>query len=807
MFKKTFIILFFLLPLVLGISQNGNARFDCSSYFYNNNPLVISSDTVISGNIRLNRDIVINQGVNVIMKDSVYLGDSVHIIVNAGAVLELDTCVLTSLCDDVLWEGIILKPSSSSTHRAHLIAANSIIENADTAVYSDGHVMGINYYAGYITAVNTSFINNKESVDIFNDNGNVSNGSEFTLCSFTINDYNNLDITNVFYNHVKLANADGICFYGCTFNNLTDTLNTGTYRGRGIYALSSRFTVDEYCGSYSNDTVCECNTLSQPSVFERMGSGIEATTNGTNKLMTVQRSNFICNGYNIKTSGLDNYIVTHCDFYLHRYYTEGTYGIHSSNCTGYTISENNFECLYHLYQNYGIYVFNSGTEENVINNNSFYRLLFGIYCDSINGTSNMAGKGLEIMCNSFVLDDFDIYIATDSKIKAMQGSMRLGADNNFIQNCGPRCNNIFNHHDGDDYMYPQQTSAFNLYYYLSGDSSDVHFPEFIHYGDNDLYLTNVFRHTGANRNPCESISCINTITVSKTDNMQNYLTLKGQYLNMLDEYVQNDYESTLKNYYENKIIDDKDKLEYAEYLIGQMHNTLSIMSNMSKNCIKAILNSENPDLLELQQWYSTIGTLKSYYCLVELFFQQGDLVNAENVLNTIPYLFSLDDDELVEYQNYVSLYNLKENLYITGRNFSEITDNEFAQLSSIAKNTDGYSAGIAKNILSFHYNMFFDDRELELPHENIKLCDYDIENEKTKDTKINVFPNPFDNSITITSINAGNIIISDLTGRIILQEKISSGVTKLDSSSWNSEMYIVTIITDNYTKTTKIIKN
>ena len=75
---------------------------------------------------------------------------------------------------------------------------------------------------------------------------------------------------------------------------------------------------------------------------------------------------------------------------------------------------------------------------------------------------------------------------------------------------------------------------------------------------------------------------------------------------------------------------------------------------------------------------------------------------------------------------------LKENLYITGRNFSEITDNEFAQLSSIAKNTDGYSAGIAKNILSFHYNMFFDDRELELPHENIKLCDYDIENEKTK---------------------------------------------------------------------------
>ena len=102
--------------------------------------------------------------------------------------------------------------------------------------------------------------------------------------------------------------------------------------------------------------------------------------------------------------------------------------------------------------------------------------------------------------------------------------------------------------------------------------------------------------------------------------------------------------------------------------------------------------------------------------------------------------------------------------------------------------------------------MFFDDRELELPHENIKQCDYNIENEKTKDTKINVFPNPFDNSITITSINAGNIIVSDLTGRIILQEKISSGATKLDSSSWSSEMYIVTIITENQTKTTKIIK-
>ena len=29
----------------------------------------------------------------------------------------------------------------------------------------------------------------------------------------------------------------------------------------------------------------------------------------------------------------------------------------------------------------------------------------------------------------------------------------------------------------------------------------------------------------------------------------------------------------------------------------------------------------------------------------------------------------------------------------------------------------------------------------------------------------------------------------------------------ISQTSWNSEMYIVTIITDNYTKTSKIIKN
>ena len=40
-----------------------------------------------------------------------------------------------------------------------------------------------------------------------------------------------------------------------------------------------------------------------------------------------------------------------------------------------------------------------------------------------------------------------------------------------------------------------------------------------------------------------------------------------------------------------------------------------------------------------------------------------------------------------------------------------------------------------------------------------------------------------------------------------MEEKISSGVTKLDSSSWSSKMYIVTIITENQTNTTKIIKN
>ena len=769
----------------LGFTQNDSSRLQCNSYIFNSNPLIITNDTIISGINRFNRDIIINSNVNVTVNDTLFLGDSVHIIVNAGATLTLSSCTLTNLCDNIMWEGIILNYALTSQNRAHLISTNSTIENAKIAILTNGYIMGINYFAGYINATNTTFRNNKESINILNNSG--SNNSVFNVCSFTINDNNNFDVTNAFSNHVKLSHADDIYFFGCTFNNLTDTLNTGTYRGRGIYALSSKFTVDEYCTSYSSDTICICNVSSMPSIFERLGYGIEAITDGTNKLMTVQRSNFICNGYNIKTSALNNYIITHCDIFLHRYYSEGTYGIHSSNCSGYTISDNNFECLYHLYQNYGVYIFNSGTSENLINNNSFYRLLYGIYSDSLNGSPNLSGAGLQIQCNSFNIDDLDIVIARRSRIRAYQGLEAEGADNDFVNNCLLGCYNIYNNNNNS-----------NLKYFYSGDSSNIHFPP---------HIFNVTLFQNAGNNICSHSYCINETDYDKNGQLNKYRLLNTQYIILLNEYEQNDYETILKDYFNNGIINDKDKLNKALTLLSQIQQTSSLMYNISKSGINYVLSSsKDPDLAELQQWYLAINTLQSYYYLIEIYIEQNNYQDAEKILQSIPSKFYLRDDELQEYQNYVDLFYLKEKVYFAGKNLSKLSNDEISELSVIATKTEGLSAGIAKNILCFYYNICFEDRELELPDEKIHPCENDMSTIHTNNSKINVFPNPFDNTISINSINSGNIIITDISGKIILQKNISIGSTKIDSSLWQKGIYIVTVITNNNITTNKVIK-
>ena len=82
-------------------------------------------------------------------------------------------------------------------------------------------------------------------------------------------------------------------------------------------------------------------------------------------------------------------------------------------------------------------------------------------------------------------------------------------------------------------------------------------------------------------------------------------------------------------------------------------------------------------------------------------------------------------------------------------------------------------------------------------------------NENTNDLKFNVYPNPCDNllSIDIDLKNPTSITISDISGKIIYQQKLNFMQTILDVSSLNSGIYFLEMISDTKKQIKKIIKN
>ncbi len=57
-----------------------------------------------------------------------------------------------------------------------------------------------------------------------------------------------------------------------------------------------------------------------------------------------------------------------------------------------------------------------------------------------------------------------------------------------------------------------------------------------------------------------------------------------------------------------------------------------------------------------------------------------------------------------------------------------------------------------------------------------------------------IYPNPFDNYFTIESTRDDVLIIQEVNGKIVREEKVSSGKTTINSRGLSNGVYIVTLV-------------
>ncbi|MBE9492321.1 MAG: T9SS type A sorting domain-containing protein, partial [Bacteroidetes bacterium] len=199
--------------------------------------------------------------------------------------------------------------------------------------------------------------------------------------------------------------------------------------------------------------------------------------------------------------------------------------------------------------------------------------------------------------------------------------------------------------------------------------------------------------------------------------------------------------------------------------------------------------------------YQADNTLKSSYRLVWLYFERGEYQLGENVINNIPNQFTLTEDGQQGHVNLAGIYTMLSGLYENGNTIDSLSENQVAELQTLASEGTIPARAYARNIL-----MTLGELEYEEPilHPDPFKSSQAIEayNEllaAEAPQQLNVYPNPSTGYVILEykldTEADGTIEIKDVAGRPIhtvtttgKQDQVTV-VTK----DWKPGIYIATL--------------
>lgn len=311
--------------------------------------MTLNNELYINGTFTINYGHVVTiSGIGFCFPDS-------KIIVQPGGKLIVDDGKLTSYCPGKMWNGIYVVGNKNQRQLASyqgtlVVKNNSIIENAKCAIRNwDGS--NTNTAGGIVNVSSGSTLrNNTIAAEFMPYTNHDSNGaltadnSYFTTSNFLINNSNILSNNGqTFENFVYLSGVYGISFRGCDF---ADRRTAANAQAKGINAMASQFSVDEYCpsGVYGLYT-CQCSLTPTRSNFHRLGRAIKVNNNGSTYTFTVRRTDFDTCYRAVDIYATNSFQVIESDFDLNIYPTFdfGTSaGVNIQNSTGYKVEGNSF---------------------------------------------------------------------------------------------------------------------------------------------------------------------------------------------------------------------------------------------------------------------------------------------------------------------------------------------------------------------------------------------------------------------------------------------------------------------------------
>ena len=368
--------------------------------------------------------------------------DQTQWTVPLGKTVVFDSCTIKSGCPDKMWKGIKIIGSNASAQgngKGTIVFTNSTIEDADTAFHS---ILG-----GIVYAVKSEFKNNKCDI-VFGEYVRYFHSlTTIRECSFKTTRL--LNNPYVFPEaHISMTGVNGIKIDSCLFANemAFSTANipeigTPYYtdrRGIGISATNSYFYTDKtstFNGLYYAVHASGLNRYPvsiTKSVMNNVFRGIYINDNNgcivQDNDITCQNSNLVFTPSNNPPSILPSLALNY----------NKPYGAYLSYCSGFSFDHNTIKKA-----GTGLYVNNSGSDDNTVNDNIFGTALQGNTNGIVaigsnsnyvhNGGLGHSGEvGLQALCNVFTANTNDIGIYSGN-MRLEQGTGTNPAGNQFYK--------------------------------------------------------------------------------------------------------------------------------------------------------------------------------------------------------------------------------------------------------------------------------------------------------------------------------------------------------------------------------------
>ncbi|GEM_PF-2961022 len=163
--------------------------------------------------------------------------------------------------------------------------------------------------------------------------------------------------------------------------------------------------------------------------------------------------------------------------------------------------------------------------------------------------------------------------------------------------------------------------------------------------------------------------------------------------------------------------------------------------------------------------------------------------------------------------------NYSEIVSATILNYSFLPDNEVFVTwevvfgDSTVYITDTYSIGGNAGVYQFILQLFCPNKstgQFFVAHDQLyyNAAYASIQTIENKENFVSIYPNPFTNQLTISLDNnqSSEITISDITGKVVVNQISSDKIIQLDMSNLSSGQYIVTVKSETSIITRKIVK-